>query len=605
MAKDINFSKNVGYSEESDEYVVVMEQRKFRWWWLLLLLPLLLLIKCNKTIEVRCYDSETNTTIVGQDVTFLYDTIVRVEPTNAQGVAVFDSLRTSVFGYVFLFWKQCRFVAVSDCYASDTAVVNFHYTRHVDLPMNPRRADLYVKLLDKETGDLLPGGIVNYKYTENGEQKTGKAQADANSVVEIKNMRLCSKIDLVAQCDGYEDAERLQTPCGDVLVPDDANAMRLKPIKDKFTFYVKNKETKQPIADAQCTVVLTNPNGTERERRQVPTSSDGQGIAVFSNAFIRATVAIDVVKHNFKPGKLDGGPFTVEEFKNQPEEVRTIWLEPEPFVVEFTVVECSSSSTKVVGAKVKIKIIDTNGNVVEEVEETTNSNGVFPVKTKEGYKVIIDISCPPLYEPKHYEIDQFGEDIDKTICLEPDMVELVFRTVDGNNNLVPDCKLEVRSSKRGLIVPPNNSGNGSFKIKMRKDELISITASKKDCVTNSTKVNTADYNYLMSSQSNRDIPMLWFFDLQIPYTGVSQLYWECYDLPVAPGSKFTFEWSGLSSECTQIYIEDANGKRLGTYGYQTNNNKKNGSVKLTATTSRICVYVIDGNGHACKYHIEP
>ncbi len=604
MAKDINYSKDVGYSTESDNYVVRMEQRKFRWWWLLLLLPLLLLIKCNKTIEVRCYDSETNATLVGQDVTFQYDTIVKVKSTDANGIAVFDSLRTSVFGYVFLFWKQCKFVASSDCYASDTAVVNFHYTRRVDLPMLPRRVDLYIKLLDKETGDILPDGIINYKYTENGEQKTGKAKADASGIVKIKNMRLCSKIDLIAQCDGYEDTERLQTPCKDNLVPDDANAMRLKPIKDKFTFFVKNKETKEPIADASCTVVLTNPNGRERERRQVSTSVDGKGIAVFSDAFIRATVAIDAVKRNFKPGKLEGGPFTVEEFKTQPDDVRTIWLEPEPFVVEFKVEDCTTGAA-LAGAKIKIKIIDTKGNVVEEIEEISNRNGIFPIKAKEGYKIIIDISYPPLYKPRHYEIDKFGENIDKTICLDPEIVEFVFRTVAGgsSNSLVPDCNLVITSSKKGNI-PPNNSGTGEFKVSMQKDEFISITASKQGYLTNSTKIRNAGYSYLSASQSNRDIPMSYIFRFDRAFPGGESNHNEsnCYDLPSAPIS-FAFKWH-LCTVCTTITIKDDNGNVITTLGYQTNRNQQDGTIRLTSPTKRICVFVNDNNGCNFDYHIS-
>ena len=616
---NIHVNKDFDYNKDNNFYTVKMVRKRFPWWIFLLLLPLLLLIKCNKTITVNCYETDNHIPIAEQEVDMQYvphfvyndgkffpsETLKLTRVTDSMGLAVFDELPCSVFSYVFYCMQDAIFSAESQCHESVEVKTNFHFTNHVDLEMQPRREDLHIKLIDKETGDELPDGVLYYTYTdENGQTVTESVQCNAEGIAEIPQMRFCSKIDLLAKCYGYADEERLQASCESLIVPDDASAMRLRPIKDKITFFVKNKKTKEPIPDAECTVTLTTPRG-KSESHQVRTSTDGRGYGFYDNAFILSIVAIHAEKTRFKPGDLEGGPFTVEEFIKQPADVRTIWLEPEPLVVEFQNVD-SITGNPIAGVKNKIVIIEPDGTRTEIVE-TSNSNGIFPVKAVENSKIIIDAQKRPAYKDKHREIPSFNEKVDKKVLMEPDYATLKFRTImSATGNVLPDCKLVITGTISGNI-QPNNSGSGVFSVTFRKDELLSITASKNGFITNSTKVNRNTYNELnVANQSRRDIPL----KLQYDYSGTDRTKTECYDLLSAPVS-FSFDWS-LCNGCTLIVIEDSNGNIIDSFGkdYSVNppkdSNHPSGSGKQTlkSPTQRICIKIQNINGHSCEYHIR-
>ena len=482
---------------------VVKHKRKFDWRWLLLLLPLLLLIKCNKTIVVHCYESDGKIPVAYQDVTFRYDSLVKVKTTDSLGVAVFDSLKTSVFGYVCLFWKECEFSAVSECYAAAGVKKNFHYTRRVDLVMQPRRENLHVKLIDKQTGDELPEGILIYRYSENGHETVDSLQADAAGEVEIPNVRFCSKIDLTAKCYGYADTTKFQVPCNQLLVADKDNAMRLRPLKRTFTFFVRNKETGQPIVDALAEISLTK-KGKTIDKRSVKTNIKGKGIGVCDTAFILLTVNIHVTKEHFKPGDLENGPFTVEEFVKQKDSVRTIWLIPEPYTVEFQNVD-SITGKPIAGVKNIVTIYDPNGTVTTDTV-MSNSGGYFPINAKDGSKIVINAYKSPLYLPKKHVIKSFGKP--EKIRMKPDMAVLTFRTVeDPSWTILPGCSLSIYGSISGSL-PYRLVSPGVFVVTFRKDELLSITASKTRYVTNYTSVKNASFNDLNTpNQKRRDIPL--------------------------------------------------------------------------------------------------
>lgn len=520
--RDISVSKSVRYESRYDHYTIQMVRRRFPWWLLLLLLPLLLLIQCHKDIEVRTLEPDTDAPITGQDVTLRYDAhflwdweksaflstdaVELTQATDSTGTTVFRDLRCSVFSYIFYCLSQAEFSAESRCHESVKELHNFHFTRHVDLYMAPRREDLHIKLLDLETGDELPEGTLVWRYRELGKEITDSASADASGVVTLPGMRYCSRIDLLtASCYGYADTTRAEQPCASLLVADDSTAMRLRPLKERFTFYVKNRETRQPIPDALARVTLTHPKG-KQVSRDVRTSIDGKGIAVYDNAFILSTIAIHASKKHFGDGDLEGGPWTVEKFIQLPDSQRVVWLDPEPFVTEFVAVD-SITGEPIAGARHRIRITDPSGNE-EVVEERSNRNGVFPVKAKEGSRIEIESEQNPVYRPKRTVIPEFGED-KQTIPMSPDMATLQFRTLkSGPMTLLPNCTLKVNGSKSGSLAP-TNSGDGNFSVDMRRDEQLSIAASRAGYTTNDSKVRNATYNDLSSApQSRRDIPLL-------------------------------------------------------------------------------------------------
>lgn len=521
--RSIRFNKKVRYKEDFDQYTLQLYRIHRPWWLLWLLLPFLLFIKCSKDITVSCTEQNSNVAIENLSVTMEYkahclwgndglfstDSIQLTQNTDMEGKAIFKDLPCSVFSYMFYCLSKVSFIAGSDCYADVKEKYNFHYIRNVELRMLPRREDLHVKFLDKETGDVLPDGVLIYKYIEQEEEKTDSAYADAAGVVTLPRMRYCSIVkELKGTCYGYADTVRVDIPCQHMVNVNDSTIFRLRPIKERFTFFVKNKESKQPIPDALCNVSLTHPgNGKKVANRQIKSSIDGKGIAVYDNAFVLSAIAITVNKVHYKGGQLKDSTWTVEKFKLQDDNIRTIWLEPEPYLQEFIDVD-SITGKPISGVENKIKITDMKETAT--VTEISNSNGVFPVSAKEDARIEIFSTKNPEYKSKKLTFPKFEsiKEKERNIQMQPVMETFNFRTVreEKGSTLLPDCSLRVSGSISGSL-PPGNSCNGEFSVTMRKYENLTVVASKRGYITNNTKIRERDCSYLQIDQKRRDIPL--------------------------------------------------------------------------------------------------
>lgn len=528
MAKDkqlrpIEVSKEIRYTADSDIYIVQMKRpRRFPWWIILLLLPLLLLIRCNKDIEVLCCEAETNLPVGRQDVNMTYqahylwdngrlfatDTISITQTTDSIGVATFRNLPCSVYSYIFYCLSKVTFRSACDCYEDINEPYNFHLSRHVELLMQPRREDLHVKLVDLETGDPLPGAILRYKYTEAGQERIDSVQADAAGIATMPMVRLCSVVDLLhGQCYGYADTTRADVPCRFLVTPSDSMALRLRPLKERFTFFVKNVETKQPIPAAECAVSLTHPISKKVDGPHiVMTSIDGKGIVVYDETFVLSTIHIKAHKEHYRDSILTGGPWTVEKFIKQDDDTRTIWLKPLPYTSEFINLD-SITGKPIAGVRNIIKVTDPDGTE-HTSEEISNRNGVFPVEAKEDSKIEIISIDDPGYKKKHTEIPRFRDRQEREIRMSPNMVSLVFRTVNASkpNELLPNCNLRVYGSISGDL-PPAASGTGAFEVSFRKNENLTIRATRTNWVPTTDKVNAKNFDYLSFDQERRDIPL--------------------------------------------------------------------------------------------------
>lgn len=622
MAKDnykkITASHKLKYDERKDCYDIQLVHRRFPWWILLLLLPLLLLIRCEKDVEVTCLEPDGKTPVAGIPVTMEYTAhflwadgtllldkdIKKVQKTDDKGKTTFKDLPCSVYSYIFYCLSNAKYTAKNNCYAAAGEEHNFHYKSNVTLIMKPRREDLHVKIVDLETGDLLPGASLVYKYTEKGEEKTDSAKADASGVATLPNMRYCAVIEkMTAGCYGYADTSRVDVPCQDLLVANDSTAMRLRPVKEKFTFFVKNKETRQPIPDAECTVTLTRPTGTKSPARIVRTSIDGKGIAMYDNAFVLSTIDITAKKTNYADGQLEGGPWTVEKFIKQKDDVRTIWLKPVPYLMEYVNVD-SITGKPISGVTNRIKITTPAGKVTN-ITEMSNSNGVFPVTAQENSRIEIVSEKSPVYKVKTTVIAKFkGKEV---IRMSPNMTTVTLRTTNmQTSQLLPGCTLSITGSASGSL-QPTNSGNGQFSVTARVDESISIRASKSGYASNSSTVN----NTPMSSLKNgRDIPLKpdpVVYVNSDSYKGIGK---NCYDLK-EENATFEFSWS-LCPVCTMLVVSDSNGNILGRYGINSPNgdgkgvtfSPSQGKVTLKCPTQEVCVTRTDVNGDPCNYRIE-
>lgn len=519
---EINIDTGIKYKDEFNQYTFKLRHKRNWWWLLLLLLPFLLFIKCSKDITVQCIDSEGNYPIEYQEVTmdytahFLYNNgrflsnepLSLTQETDSTGCTTFKDLPCSVFSYIFYCLQKATFTTGGECYVPVDEEHNFHYTWNVELAMKPLRKDLYVKLLDKETRDVLPDGKLVYRYIDNGMEKIDSAHADAAGVVKIPQMRYCATIEeMTGSCYGYKDETKTDVPNQNLEHPSDSTALLLTPVMERFTFFVKNKVSKQPIPDALCMVSLTHPGKSKKvTRRKVTTSIDGKGIAVYDSAFVLSVIDIVATKTNYYDGKLEGGPWSVEKFIRQDDDTRTIWLNPKPYVQEFINID-SINGKPIPGVENIIKITSPDGSV-KEVREISNSNGVFPISATEDDCIEIISKKNNEYLPKQTIFPVFKEIKDKKIRMQPEMGEIQFRTVEeGTNKILPDCRLNVMGSISGHM-QPTNSGNGVFTVKMRKAETLSIVASKGNYPPNTTKVRNASYNELFNSpQSRRDIPL--------------------------------------------------------------------------------------------------
>ncbi len=624
MAQDkpyptIKVSTNIRYREDHNVYTFQMKH-PVRWWrYLLLLLPLLLLIKCNKDIAVTCLDAESREPIGGLEVSMSYDahflwhdgrffctkTIERTQTVDDNGNTVFTDLPCSVFSYVFYCFEKVTFSASCPCYEDTSERFLFQLRRQVNMMMKPRREDIFIKLLDKETLDVLPDAAVICKYTDNGCEKVDSARTDAAGIATFRQMRYCSVIEEIqGSCYGYADTVKLDVPCRSLVAAGDDSALRLRPLKEKFTFFVKNKETRQPIPDAVCLVTITHPGASKHtDSRQIRTSIDGKGIAVYNDAFILSTIAVKASKVHYKDGELDGGPWSVEQFIKQSDSIRTVWLEPEPYLVEF-INRDSINGRPIPGVKNVIKIIDPSGKE-ETVTEISNSNGIFPVTAKEGSRIEIISTKNPAYKQKSVIIEKFKDS--EIILMEPNLVNVKLQTVKDikGQPLLPQCRLGITGSVSGTLPPTDSGSTGEFIVTARYDENISVVASKAGYKTNSTTVRNEPVTNL---RNGRKIPLFKpiVYEHSSPAQGQSK---NCYEMGEVP-CNFMFEWR-LCDACTMITVTDGNGNVIRQFGRNAPNGDGNGpqysppqgSMLLRLSTPTVCVTKVNVNGHDCWYKI--
>ena len=517
--KTYSYKKRLRYSDDRSEYTFQLRKRNYKWLWLLLLLPLLLLfIRCDRDITVTTVDDSTGKPMSGIDVSmaytahFLYkdgffdnEAVERNATTDADGNATFENLPCSVYSYVFYCLSEAFFHAWDDCNVMEPSPQSslFHYTWHKELRLAPRTVDVVIDVLDRETLEPLADADVEYNYTVNGQEETGTATTDVMGRCRLSDVPKCGIVSLdKVSCYGYADTTNVEIDVEDAYSGE--NDVLLTPLKQRFSYFVKNKFTREPVPGATVEVILTSSKGRVLRGRSV-TNVDGLGCGVYEDAFVLAKVQLNASKEHYKDGQLDG-VYTVEQFASLPDERRTIYLEPEPYMEEFRNVD-SISGEPIAGVTNVMRVSAINGQK-EEFTEVSNRNGVFYVKAMNGDAIAIDSELSPYYEPKHTQIDKFENG--ETIKMKPRTTSLVFRTIDGETGeVLADCDLAI-STSRSHITKPTSSGSGVFEVKdVYVGETISITASKADYTTNYYTVQDDGVLELMNApQERRDIPLI-------------------------------------------------------------------------------------------------
>lgn len=523
--KEKYLNANFNYDGNNPEYNLELKKKPNLWWLLLLLLPLVLLIPLKKDITVYTQLDGQAEPFVDVSMNYTahyllwnkkfnvkvpYDTIQQTDDT---GKTVFKDLGYSVYSFIFKSKSPIVFNAGGEeCFDSITKSCRFHTTRKAVLDMQPHLSDVRLKVVDKELRFVLPGAKVKCEYMgRNGMLQTIDT-TDAAGCVVLKDARSCGGFNSVnVSADGYADTLLTDLTIPQLLADAGGYVIPLRPLKDRFTFFVKNKYTKQPIPDALAEVMLMI-NGQQGTINRSKTNVDGLGQGFYENARILATVGIMVSKAGYydstfvaPPGKPN--PMTVREFTALPDSLRVIWLRPKPHTEQFRNVD-TLSLQPIAGVKNEIVIEGIDGTT-KHYTATSNRNGYFDVTALPGDKISIKSALDPYYYPKNTVIDKFEKA--EIVYMRPRMATLEFRTVemvDGQiYGVLPNCELVITVD--GKQVNPTNSGNGNFSVpNLRFSSTISIVASKQYYTSNSTKVrNRIVSDLYQAKQDARDIPL--------------------------------------------------------------------------------------------------
>lgn len=520
--KPIKCSEDFVFDDNKLDYVFKVKKRSYLWLWLLLAALFLGLccVRCNHDITVHVVDHDTQEPITPTSVSLEYtehalckggrifysNTYSQTLETDANGDVVFEDMPCSVFSYIFYAFCDAYLTADNDCnYLKDApSTCIFHYTWNTTLKLQPKTDDVQVLVTDKETDEPLAGAVIHYNFSLSGQIVTDSVKTDAAGKTTITGAPRCGNIQMErVSCYGYEDTTHIDVSVLDAIEDPSNAVVELVPVKQSFTFFVKNKLTKQPVPNATVEVIITSSNGSVK-RGESTTNVDGKGCGVYNDAFILADLVLKASKTHYKPGQFDK-KVSVKEFAELPDSSRVIYLEPEPYMEEFQNVD-SITGNPIAGAQNAIKVSGQNGKSSDYVE-TSNRNGVFYVKAMEGDHIIIDSKCDPQYEPKHTDIASFKEG--EKIPMKPRVTDLQFRTlVAGTQDLLPNCTLMI-VDEEGSNYKPDLSGTGEFSVTgLPVSAILSIIAEKDGYEPNSTSVERVAVSFLITaSQSRRDIPL--------------------------------------------------------------------------------------------------
>lgn len=518
------FKYDFTFDKGKKEYKFQMKKKSRLWLWILMALLFLLLccVRCEHDITVKTVDYETGEPLSDVEITishtdyFIYSSgrffgseyTELKSKTDVDGNAVFEDMPCSIFSYIFCCFSKAEYTAENSCYHLDPSPETslFHFTWNKTLKMQPNTSDLIWHVVDKETNEPLAGASVAYEFTLSGKAKADSVKTDAAGRCTLAGVPSCGMVSItMVSCYGYEDGNSSDISVHDMVANPDSAKTALVPLKESFTFFVKNKYTKQPVPGAVVDVTVKSASG-KSIRGQAQTNVDGQGRGVYQDAPTISEIFLKASKLHYKDGEWtpkNPQDRIVERFVKLNENERTIFLEPEPYMEEFQNVD-SITGNPIVGAENIIEI--TSNGTKSTGSEISNRNGVFYVNAREGDAISIT-SSHDFYETKEISIASFEKG--EIIRMYPKQVNIVFRTVDAEDgSLLDDCTLEIKTT-RSNVTDPHNSGNGEFTVQgLYVDETISIIASKFDYGTNAIKIHEAKVSDLMNApQSDRDIPL--------------------------------------------------------------------------------------------------
>lgn len=516
--------KKIKYKQGKDIYTLRL--KKFnRLWLLLLLLPLLLLLKFEKDVYVKTVSPKGKPvanaiTTLHHNESFIFDNneffvskdLTKKDTADIRGILGFKKLRYSVYSFIFKSKIMALIHSESECYISDTISKNYHLlslfkTDTIVINTKPKLGDIKYRVIEEDTDSPISNAILYYQRELEGELVKDSVRTNANGEAILKELPICGEINwLKSEANGYKDYEEEKISSKEVLENSDLAVCPMEPLRERIEFFVTNCETAEPLPDASATITIIDKDG--REEQKAITNIDGLGRGSYDEVKVLSKIQIDVERKYFKPGRLDK-VYTVQEFIELPDSLRTICLEPKPNSMDFIVID-SISKRPIAGALNIVKIIKPNEVLIDTI--MSNRNGSFTVsEIKLGDKISIISSKDPEYHPndkKIVEADAIdlleGSSSSRTIPLHPKLMKFKFTTIDRiDRTIVPRVNLDITINNRGFSAVNRSDQNGEFVLNLRYNDEVSIRASKKGYLTNSSQIRRVKARHLVQEEKRK------------------------------------------------------------------------------------------------------
>lgn len=536
--------REISYNPEQDEYIIKLKKCRWCWLLLLLLLPLLLLIPLKKDVSFKVINSYTDKAVAGIPLNFEYtkrdmfnfDSLkffTRYYPvpkpayqdtTDSTGVAVFRSVKYSVYQWLFKKNDTARVYALSDCFNLDSTLNFFDLKGETVVYMHPILLDMDFTVVDKDDDNepiidakvVIEADMFNYKDS---------AQSDENGRVQFKKIPLCSNVSVIGSRFGYRPdtiADKARN------IYNEQDTLYLRQITKPVVFFVKDLKSKKGIPNATGTLYL---KGTGKVTPSVKTNRNGKGkifkgegtfpdVHIIQHLKIHAAKAPyykDSTTLDFDVPKF----FPVNEWINSyTEEQQTIYLRPLERPILFQDID-EKTGRGISGVKNTVTITHADGST-EKLPAPVESDhaGNFGFSAVVGDKITIVAEsdhCPPRYMKNDYTITDadFGmlekDAAARKIPLKrADAPKLIFRNIDSKTgNPISGVTNKVYADG-SFIGNYTSGGNGKFTVdKVYDCQKISITASKSGYGSNSKTIQNRPMEVLIpAAPSERDIPLV-------------------------------------------------------------------------------------------------
>ncbi len=530
------------FKPEQSEYIIKLKKCRLCWLLLLLLLPLLLLIPLKKDVTFKVINSYNTKPASSLDLNFEYtkrdmfnfDSMqfftryypypqpIFTQATDTNGIAIFKSVRYTVYQWLFKKNDSCRAFALSDCYNLDTTL-NFFDLKDINtVYMHPVLLDLDFTVVDADDkNEPIPDALVTIEADMFSYKDSARSTADGT--VKFKRIPLCANVYVNGSRFGYTpDTIRDKTR----NIYHEKDTLYLHQITKPVEFFVKDSKSKKGIPDAVGTLYLKKKG---KITPSVRTNASGKGKIFrgegsFPSVFVAEELKIHASKSPYYKDSTTVG-FDVPKFypvepwiNSYTEEQKTIYLRPLERPILFQDID-EDTKRGIPGAENIVTIVHSDGTRETLPPVMSDRDGNFGFSATVGDKISISAKsdqCPPRYEPNDYSIKDadFGEleknaDLRKIPLKRAAAPTVRFQNTDAATG-EPLAGVSNTVTADGAVVGTYTSDAGGwFTVdKVYDCQKISITASKSGYATNAKTIQNRPLEVLIpAAPGERVIPL--------------------------------------------------------------------------------------------------